>query len=61
VSISVHKACVFGNPIEQSKSPTIHQMFASQVGIELVYANSLSQTNAFVSSADDFFAHTPAI
>lgn len=49
------KACVFGNPIEQSKSPIIHGMFAEQFDIPLDYAKRFAQPDAFIESATRFF------
>lgn len=56
-----YKACVFGNPIKQSKSPTIHQMFAEQFDIPLDYQKRLAQPDAFALSAQDFFADENSI
>ncbi|MFC4698818.1 shikimate dehydrogenase [Glaciecola siphonariae] len=50
------KACVFGNPIAQSKSPIIHQHFASQQGIALLYEKRCPEVAAFESELTAFFA-----
>ncbi|EFB70499.1 Shikimate dehydrogenase [Providencia rustigianii] len=46
---------VFGNPIQHSKSPVIHQMFAEQIGIELKYDRILAPIEDFESCLSDFF------
>lgn len=46
---------VFGNPIEQSKSPIIHQNFAQQFGIELEYNKVLSTPAMFEQDVKAFF------
>ncbi|WP_058914322.1 shikimate dehydrogenase [Entomohabitans teleogrylli] len=47
---------VFGNPIQQSKSPFIHQLFAEQTGIEHRYGRVLAPLDGFVKTLDAFFA-----
>lgn len=54
-------ACVFGNPISQSKSPIIHTLFAEQCSITLHYAKRLADIDAFSDSANAFFEHPMAI
>lgn len=49
------KFAVIGNPIEQSKSPIIHQNFAAQFGIELSYEKLLSPIDEFDATAKAFF------
>lgn len=46
---------VIGNPITHSKSPDIHQAFASQFGIDLVYEKQLVEIGQFNTAMDDFF------
>lgn len=50
-------ACVFGNPIEQSRSPIIHSMFAAQFDITLDYQKRLAGPTDFIASANAFFAN----
>lgn len=47
---------VFGNPIEQSKSPQIHQQFAGQTGEALNYEKQLVDIDGFASAAQQFFS-----
>jgi shikimate dehydrogenase len=47
---------VFGNPISHSKSPVIHRQFAEQTGQDLHYAKQLVAVDAFVETAQTFFA-----
>jgi len=47
---------VIGNPIAHSKSPEIHQGFASQFGIELTYERVLATKETFNQTVLDFFA-----
>ncbi len=49
---------VVGNPIEQSKSPIIHQDFASQFDIELQYSKVLSTPEQFEQEVKAFFANS---
>lgn len=46
---------VFGHPIEHSKSPIIHQMFAEQVGISLKYERVLAPLDGFERTLSEFF------
>lgn len=46
---------VVGNPIEQSKSPIIHQNFALQFDIELQYSKLLSTPEKFEQEVKAFF------
>ena len=48
------KYAVMGNPIEHSKSPMIHAMFASQTGEALHYEALLVDLEAFEASVEDF-------
>lgn len=49
---------VFGNPIEQSKSPIIHQNFAKQFAIELQYNKVLSTPELFEQEVKQFFSNS---
>ncbi|WP_334038511.1 shikimate dehydrogenase [Alteromonas macleodii] len=55
------KFAVFGNPIAQSLSPTIHQMFAEQVGEKISYEKILAPVNGFVDAANAFLAQEGAV
>ena len=50
------KYAVFGNPIEQSKSPEIHHAFAQQTQQSISYEKVLGQIGNFSASLDAFFA-----
>jgi shikimate dehydrogenase len=47
---------VFGNPVEHSRSPEIHQAFAAQVNLEIDYQKILVPLDEFNKIADGFFA-----
>ncbi len=47
---------VIGNPVEHSKSPDIHRLFAEQTGQQLVYRKLLGPLDAFAATAQQFFA-----
>lgn len=47
---------VFGNPINHSKSPRIHQLFAEQTGIEHSYGRICAPTDGFAAALNHFFA-----
>ncbi|GAA0860065.1 shikimate dehydrogenase [Aliiglaciecola litoralis] len=55
-SSAVDRYAVFGNPIAQSKSPTIHQLFALQTEQDLTYDKILGQVGGFSASLAGFFA-----
>ena len=46
---------VVGNPIEHSRSPMIHQAFAKQFGIDLVYEKIKAPLDDFESTVEHFF------
>ncbi len=47
---------VFGNPIQHSKSPQIHKLFAEQLNIEHPYGRILAPLDAFIETLEAFFA-----
>lgn len=55
------KLAVFGNPIAQSKSPIIHQMFAQQFNLDINYERILGETGSFTDQLDAFFADNNAV
>ncbi|MDP4598642.1 MAG: shikimate dehydrogenase [Pseudomonadales bacterium] len=52
----IHQLAVFGHPVAHSKSPLIHQAFASQVGLNVSYAKIDAPVSAFEHQARDFVA-----
>lgn len=46
---------VFGNPIQHSKSPQIHKLFAEQLHIEHPYGRILAPMDAFLETLESFF------
>lgn len=48
--------CVVGNPIEQSKSPEIHALFAKQTQQNISYEKKLVEIGCFEQAAKAFFA-----
>jgi shikimate dehydrogenase len=57
----VKKFAVFGNPIVQSLSPTIHEMFAKQCGEQISYEKILAPEDGFTPEAKAFLAQPDAI
>ncbi|MGB3725652.1 MAG: shikimate dehydrogenase [Glaciecola sp.] len=54
-------ATVFGNPIEQSKSPVIHSMFAKQFDIPLQYSKTQANAGEFTQAVSGFFTDQQAV
>lgn len=48
---------VFGNPIAQSKSPSIHTEFAKQTAQDLQYAKELIPLDSFAEAVKTFFSN----
>ncbi|MCB1754496.1 MAG: shikimate dehydrogenase [Gammaproteobacteria bacterium] len=51
-----HRYCVVGNPVEHSKSPVIHRLFAEQTGRQLSYDKVLLPTERFAGALQQLFA-----
>ena len=49
------RCAVVGNPIEHSRSPAIHQQFAAQMGVKLVYDRLLAPLDGFALTVRNFF------
>ncbi len=54
INNAVPSFAVFGNPVVHSQSPTIHQLFAKQFGIELEYQAIEIPSEQFGQSVKDF-------
>ncbi len=53
----IDQYAVIGNPIEHSKSPDIHLLFADQTGEQLNYKKMLVEEGAFSQTVTTFFAN----
>jgi shikimate dehydrogenase len=58
--VNVNIYTVFGNPIAQSKSPSIHHMFAKQVGLTIEYDRTLASKDDFIPTLTTFFLNKDA-
>lgn len=47
---------VFGNPVQHSKSPQIHQQFAAQENVEIEYERIYAEVGGFKEATAAFFA-----
>lgn len=52
----MNKYLVYGNPIAQSKSPLIHQMFGDQTKQDITYDRHCSTLETFVADVSAFFS-----
>lgn len=50
------KYCVFGNPINHSKSPVIHTAFAHQTKQDIEYTATLAPVDGFADAVEEFIA-----
>ena len=50
----MNRFAVFGNPIDHSLSPMIHNEFSKELGIELSYEKILSPIDEFEFTANEF-------
>ena len=50
----MNRFAVFGNPINHSLSPMIHNEFSKELGIELSYEKILSPIEGFALTAHEF-------
>jgi len=55
-STSIDRYAVIGNPIEHSKSPDIHLLFADQTGEVIHYEKILAEKDRFSETVNKFFA-----
>jgi len=53
----IDQYAVIGNPIEHSKSPGIHLLFADQTGEHLNYEKMLADEDKFSEAVTDFFSN----
>ncbi|PKG97930.1 shikimate dehydrogenase [Paraglaciecola sp. MB-3u-78] len=56
----MNKYTVFGNPIAQSKSPTIHYMFAEQANLIIEYDRTVATPENFIPALTNFFNNANA-
>ncbi|MDD2737908.1 MAG: shikimate dehydrogenase [Methylomonas lenta] len=56
-STMIDSYAVFGHPINHSKSPRIHRLFAEQTRQDLTYTAQDVPSENFKTSADSFFSH----
>lgn len=54
--MAIDRYAVFGQPIQHSKSPRIHQLFAEQTGQSLSYVAQEVPAETFTDAADAFFS-----
>ncbi|MDA3920242.1 MAG: shikimate dehydrogenase [Salinisphaera sp.] len=54
---TLDRYAVIGHPIEHSRSPEIHALFAQQTGERLTYDRLAAPPDGFAAAATDFFAH----
>ncbi len=54
--MSADRYAVVGNPIQHSRSPEIHALFAAQTGEAIEYSRMLSETETFDDDVQHFFA-----
>ncbi len=57
IGLSIDQYAVIGNPVEHSKSPDIHLLFADQTGEQLNYEKILADEGKFSKAVTDFFAN----
>jgi shikimate dehydrogenase len=56
MTLLVDRYAVFGNPINHSKSPFIHTLFARQTNQDMSYTSQLVPVDGFKAAADAFFS-----
>ena len=54
---SIDRYAVFGNPVEHSKSPQIHTLFAKQTDQSLNYSAELAENGQFDQAVKNFIKH----
>ncbi|MEQ8289563.1 MAG: shikimate dehydrogenase [Gammaproteobacteria bacterium] len=55
INDSVNHYAVFGNPVEHSKSPLIHQLFAEQFGLSIKYQAIPVEPGMFFEAVTEFY------
>lgn len=55
MTVHVPQYAVIGNPVDHSRSPSIHHAFARQCGIEMHYGKLLAPLDAFAVIVGEFF------
>jgi shikimate dehydrogenase len=56
-SLTPARFAVIGHPVQHSRSPSIHQQFASQTQIALTYERLEAPIDGFAPAVTDFFTH----
>jgi len=53
---AIPRYAVIGHPVTHSRSPRIHELFALQTGVSLVYARLDAPRDGFTTTVHDFFS-----
>lgn len=56
-SLAPGRFAVIGNPVKHSRSPSIHQQFAAQTHISLLYEHLEAPLDGFTHAVTQFFTH----
>ncbi len=59
--MAIYKFGVVGNPVAHSRSPEIHQLFATQQGREISYDKILAPLDGFEQTVSTFFSESDGV